>query len=185
MRILIVFICVFGILGCKESYVIKPSGEVRLEYPQHQYKTLNTDCPYSFEYSVFSREKENKKPCLLILNYPEMRANIHLTYFPVDGREDLSEKIKDSEKFVQQQTAKASFISPQEFLFEENDVYGTLFELGGDSALNLQFHATDSTRNILTGSVYFTTEPNYDSLRPAIKYLKEDVVHLIETLRWK
>jgi gliding motility-associated lipoprotein GldD len=60
-----------------------------------------------------------------------------------------------------------------------------LFELGGDSAINLQFHATDSTQNLLTGSVYFSTPPKYDSLQPAINYLKKDVVHLIETLKWK
>ena len=114
-----------------------------------------------------------------------MKANIYITYFPVDGKEDLAIKIKDSEKFVQEQTTKASYIAPREFLFEEEKVYGTLFELGGESAINLQFHATDSIKNFISGSVYFSTEPKYDSLQPAINYLKRDVIHLVETLRWK
>src|SRR5690606_40820741 len=86
---------------------------------------------------------------------------------------------------LQEQTVKASYISPREFIFDDSKVYGTLFELGGDSAINLQFHATDSTRNLLTGSIYFSTPPKYDSLQPAIQYIKNDVIHLIESLKWK
>src|SRR5690606_12740804 len=114
-----------------------------------------------------------------------LKANVYLTYFSIDGKDDLAEKIKDSEKLVQEQTVKASYISPREFVFDDKKVYGTLFELGGDSAINLQFHATDSIQNLLTGSVYFSTPPKYDSLQPAINYLKQDVIHLIETLEWK
>lgn len=173
------------IISCSDDYSVKPIGQLRLDYPDAVYKNFESDCPYSFEYSIFSIEKPKEKPCWLILNYPEMKANLYLTYYPISGKDDLAIKIKDSEKLVQNQTIKASYISPREFNFDDHKVYGTLFELGGDSAINLQFHATDSTRNLLTGSVYFSTPPKYDSLQPAIQYLKKDVVHLIETLKWK
>ncbi|MDD3772002.1 MAG: gliding motility lipoprotein GldD [Weeksellaceae bacterium] len=173
--------------SCNEKYSIKPIGEVRLEYPEPIYQEFfSENCPFSFDYSLYSRKIErNDKNCWFVLDYPDMKANIYLTYFPIESREDLATKIKDSEKFVQDQTVKASFISPREFVFEDKKVYGTLFELGGESAINLQFHATDSVKNIISGSVYFSTPPKYDSLRPAIQYMKRDLVHLIETLHWK
>lgn len=173
------------LISCKEDYTIKPLGQVRLEYPEPKYQVLESNCSFTFEHSDQSQRIDKDKPCWFVLNYPEMKANIYITYFPVNGKEDLAIKIKDSEKFVQEQTTKASYIAPREFIFEEEKVYGTLFELGGESAINLQFHATDSIKNFISGSVYFSTEPKYDSLQPAINYLKRDVIHLVETLRWK
>lgn len=185
MRFSLFLFISFILFSCGEDYSIKPIGQVRLEYPEPVYQNYNSDCPFTFEYSNFSKEIKKENPCWFTLNYPEMKANIYLTYYPVNDREDLATKIKDSEKFVQDQTVKASYIAPREFLFPDKKVYGTLFELGGQAAINLQFHATDSVKNIINGSVYFSVEPNYDSLQPAINYLKRDVVHLIETLEWK
>lgn len=173
------------VFSCKDDYSIKPVGQVRLEYPEPSYQKFAADCPYTFEYSTLSIASEKDKPCWYVLKYPNMKANIYITYFQIDGKEDLAVKIKDSEKFVQEQTVKASYISPREFTFDDKKVYGTLFELGGDAAINLQFHATDSLNNLISGSVYFSTPPKYDSLQPAIQYLKNDVMHLIETLEWK
>lgn len=186
MRIILGMLVLTMLVGCKEDYNLKPIGHVRLEYPEPVYKNLDTHCGFSFDYSqqAEKRDKENN-PCWFVLHYPDMKANIYLTYFPVKDQEDLATKIKDSEKFVQEQTAKASYIAPREFIFDDKKVYGTLFELGGESAINLQFHATDSLQNLLSGSIYFSTPPQYDSLQPAIQYLKRDVIHLIETLEWK
>ena len=185
MKRISVLIVLALLFSCKEDYTVKPIGQVRLEYPQPKYLDFDSDCAFTFKYSDQSIIKEKENPCWFVLHYPEMKANIYLTYFEIKGKEDLAMKIKDSEKLVQEQTVKASYISPREFIFDDSKVYGTLFELGGDSAINLQFHATDSTRNLLTGSIYFSTPPKYDSLQPAIQYIKNDVVHLIETLKWK
>lgn len=171
--------------SCKEDYSLKPIGHVRLEYPEPVYRQFQSDCNYTFEYSNQSESRPKSEPCWYVLHYPEMKANIYLTYFKVNGKEDLAVKIKDSEKLVHEQTVKASYISPREFIFDEKKVYGTLFELGGESAINLQFHATDSTENLISGSVYFSTLPQYDSLQPAIQYIRKDVIRLIETLEWK
>ena len=185
MKYIIGLFIFLGLISCNDDYSIKPIGQLRLDYPDAVYREFDKDCPFSFEYSTFSIEKDREKPCWFVLNYPEMKANIFLTYYSVSDKEDLAAKIKDSEKLVHEQTVKASYISPREFEFDDHKVYGTLFELGGDSAINLQFHATDSLKNLLSGSVYFSAPPDYDSLQPAIQYLKKDVVHLIETLKWK
>lgn len=173
------------IWSCGEDYQIKPLGQVRLEYPEPEYQDFESDCPFTFQQSTWSKKQDKEKDCWFVLNYPDMKANIYLTYFPVENPEDLAIKIKDSEKFVHEQSVKATYISPREFVFDDKKVFGTLFELGGDSAINLQFHATDSVHHVLSGSVYFSTPPKYDSLQPAIQYLKRDVIELIETLEWK
>ncbi len=174
------------LISCKEDYGLKPIGHVRLEYPEPIYQQFNSDCNYTFEYSNQSKPmQKGQNPCWYVLHYPKLKANIYITYFPVNSKDDLAIKIKDSEKVVHEQTVKASYISPREFIFDEKKVYGTLFELGGESAINMQFHATDSTKNLISGSVYFSTPPKYDSLQPAINYIKKDVIQLIETLKWK
>lgn len=185
MKYLLGLLLISAMISCKEDYGLKPVGHLRLEYPEPVYKQFETDCNYTFEYSTHSTVIRKGDSCWYVLSYPKMKANIYLTYFPIKGKEDLAIKIKDSEKIVQDQTVKASYISPRDFVFDEKKVYGTLFELGGESAINIQFHATDSTRNLISGSVYFSTPPKYDSLQPAINYIKKDVVHLIETLNWK
>ncbi len=185
MRVLTLIFILLLLNSCGDNYSVKPIGQLRLEYPDPVYVSFDSDCPFSFEYSNLSFEKKKEKDCWFTLNYPDMKANIYLTYFKIDGPEDLATKIKDSEKLVQEQTVKASYISPRIFEFDEHKVYGTLFELGGDSAINLQFHATDSLQNLLTASVYFSAPPKYDSLQPAVQYLKKDIIHLIESLRWK
>ena len=33
--------------------------------------------------------------------------------------------------------------------------------------------------------VYFKVKPNYDSLLPAVNYIKKDILHLMETFKWE
>jgi len=64
-------------------------------------------------------------------------------------------------------------------------VYGSIFEVTGNAASPIQFHVTDSSRHFLTGAVYFNIQPNYDSIRPAINHLQQDIIRMIESLEWK
>jgi gliding motility-associated lipoprotein GldD len=60
-----------------------------------------------------------------------------------------------------------------------------MYEITGNAASHLQFHVTDSTKNFIKGALYFYAKPNYDSILPAVNYIKEDILHLVETLEWK
>ncbi|WP_395090713.1 gliding motility lipoprotein GldD [Vaginella massiliensis] len=180
------FFAVASFVACNQNEQAKPLGEVRLEYPKAKYQKFDTECPYTFEYSTLAKPMLSRKgACQYTIHYPKMKANIFLTYFRLRSREDLIEKIKESEKFVQEQTIKASYISPREFSYPAHRVYGTLFELGGESAINYKFHVTDSVKNFISGSVYFSAKPNPDSLAPAVQYIEKDVMKLIETTQWK
>ena len=59
-----------------------------------------------------------------------------------------------------------------------------MFEVTGNAASPIQFHVTDSSRHFITGAVYFDVQPNYDSIRPAIRHIEKDIVKLIESLEW-
>src|SRR5690606_3581930 len=107
MKQILVLIIMTLLVSCKEDYILKPNGQVRLEYPEPEYGHFDSDCPFTFEYSKLSKVTEKEKPCWFVLHYPDMKANIYLTYFEINGKEDLAVKIKDSEKFVQEQTVKA------------------------------------------------------------------------------
>ncbi len=176
---------IFFVSCGKNEEIAKPLGQVRLDYPTQTYTQFTQNAPYTFQYSTFAKVIPGKKPNSFNIVYPKMKATIYLTYFPVNSDNDLMIQIKESERFVQDQTVKASFISPQEFSFPKKRVFGTLYELGGETAINIQFHSTDSTRNFLSGSVYFKTQPKPDSLAPAVDYIKADVKKMLETLEWK
>lgn len=49
----------------------------------------------------------------------------------------------------------------------------------------MQFYLTDSVSHFLRGALYISEVPNYDSLRPVIKYLSEDVLKMIGSTEWK
>jgi gliding motility-associated lipoprotein GldD len=67
----------------------------------------------------------------------------------------------------------------------EKRIFGIFYDLKGNTASAVQFYVTDSTKHYLRGSLYFEAEPNADSLAPVIEFFREDVIHLIETLKWK
>jgi gliding motility-associated lipoprotein GldD len=64
-------------------------------------------------------------------------------------------------------------------------VFGMFYQVDGNAATNSQFYATDSTKHFITGSVYFYAKPNFDSIMPASDYIKNDMLTLMETLKWK
>ena len=64
-------------------------------------------------------------------------------------------------------------------------VFGILYDLKGNTASAVQFYVTDSLNHYLRGSLYFAAEPDADSLKPVIDFFREDIIHLIETLKWK
>ena len=78
----------------------------------------------------------------------------------------------------------ASGITPEQFT-TPGGTGGVYFTLKGNTATGNQFFATDSVRHFLRGALYFSASPNFDSIRPVNNFLKQDVEHLINTLRWR
>ncbi len=117
------------------------------------------------------------------IEYPNLNATINLTYRPIEN--NLNELFIESEKLTFNHAIKADGISSVPYDNAIKNVYGSIYEVTGNAASPIQFHVTDSTKNFITGAVYFNVQPNYDSILPAISYLQNDIKHLMETIEWK
>jgi gliding motility-associated lipoprotein GldD len=182
MQILLIAIVLLTITSCNIDSYPKPRGQVRLEYPQPEYTYFTQkDSIYYFKYSKHSTIS-NKGENNLNIRYPKMDATIHLTYHSIDS--NYYSLIKDIEELTFKHSIRANSIDEKYFQNQEFHTKGILFDIEGEVASNIQFYITDSTENILSGELYFYVEPNYDSLKPAIDYIKNDIVELMESLRW-
>ncbi len=179
--ILLIFSFIF-LFSCGEEVIVKPKAYLALEYPEPRYKEIKLGCPFSFEVNALSNPV-GKDDCWLNLEYPNLKATIYLTYRPVAG--NLDSLLYDAQKLTYDHTIKASTIYEQPRVDSINDVYGMLYMINGDAATSTQFYVTDSTNHFITGSLYFKSKPNFDSIFPAISYLRGDVRHIMETIHWK
>jgi gliding motility-associated lipoprotein GldD len=181
MKQLIVLISLSTLFwSCQEEVLPKPKAQLRLEYPEPVYKadTLPHFIIEKSNQAQIERISDDK----INLVYPNMKAKIYLTYNPV--KHNLEALLRDAEKFTYEHTVKADEIITRDFVNKKDKVFGTVNLVTGNAASQIQFHATDSIRNFLDGSLYFYAQPNYDSIMPAVKYLEKDVYKLLETLQW-
>lgn len=186
-RSLIVFIITMGFVACKNDYTPKPRGYFRIDFPEKKYQTFESNCPYTFEYPEYGEieklDEEFEKLCWQNISFPDYRAKIHMTYIPLNN--DLSLHSEEIRSLVYKHIVKADDIKEQRLFFPENNAYGIIYSLSGNTASSLTFLMTDSVNHFLSGSLYFSSIPNHDSLAPAIHFFQEDVVHLTESLTWK
>lgn len=181
-KLIFTFLGLF-LISCSEEAKPKPSGELRLEYPVAKYQTFTSPCDFTFQYSDYANVEKAKNECWYYISYPKMKAKVYLTYFPIHNDFDLH--VKESEKMVYEHTIKASAIDTKSFSFPERKVFGNFYELKGQTASNVQFFVTDSTRHYVTANLYFNSRPKPDSLGPAVDYIKKDLQHMIDTFEWK
>ncbi len=187
MKINITFIIItlIFLVSCSEETMAKKRGHVRLEYPNAKYLTFeSTDTPYVFDYNETGTVNKNKKKeNWYRIDYKKMKASIYLSYFPINN--NLKSLLKDSEELLDTHTIKANSAKDSKFENPEQKTYGLVTRLGGETASNIQFYFTDSIKHYLSGSLYFHTQPQPDSLKPAIDYIEKDIKQLAKTLKWK
>lgn len=176
------FFFLIFLFSCNSDFLPKPKGYLSLEYPIKSYQKLSLERPYSFEVSSNATIIDDANNWLKI-QYPNLKASIDITYKPINN--NLKELLTDAEKLVFKHAVKAEQIIPKDFVNSQKKVFGSFYEITGNAASNLQFHVTDSSSHFIKGSLYFYAKPNYDSILPAVDYIKEDILKLIETLKWK
>ncbi|MCF7566986.1 gliding motility lipoprotein GldD [Sabulilitoribacter arenilitoris] len=186
--LLLIMVC----FSCGESYVPKPKGYLRLDYPKAKYVKSNLNIPFSFETNILASKIESKpvrattKSYGITLEYPSLKGTIFLTYKSVEGnRKNLIDFLRDAQNFTQKHTIKADEIPVTSYENDNRKVYGSFAEVIGNVASPAQFYVTDSVNHFLTGSLYFYAKPNYDSILPAANYLQKDIKHIMETVRWE
>lgn len=175
--------------SCREDPVPKPKGYLRLEFPQAEYEEIALNLPFTFEKNTLAARIKNikvdakKETYGIDINYPSLKGTIYLTYIKVDD-DNLIPLIRDSQNLTQEHTLKADAIKGNLYTNNDHKVYGMFYEIGGNAASQSQFYVTDSVNHFLNGALYFYAKPNFDSILPAADYLKKDIKHIMETLRW-
>ena len=170
------------VMGCERVQQPKPNAQLLLQYPEPDYKEAPNIFPFDFEYNDWAELKWVTK-IAPDLYYPKMKATLYLSYVGVEN--NMDSLLNDAYQLPVKHMTKAEEIPERVFMAPEKRVYGTLFTVVGNAASQLQFFLTDSTDHFLIGSLYFYSRPNYDSIMPAAKYVERDVIHLMETLRWR
>src|SRR5688500_15970254 len=178
-----------GILtACQQDYTPKPLGYNRLNLPDPSYRVLPDSLPYTFEYSDHAKLLDDTSAISerfwIEIYYPEIKANVHITYKPIRNEKMLKEFLDDSYTLTAKHQIKAYAIN-EVISTTSRGKTAVIAELEGDVPSQFQFTLTDSSRNFLRGALYFNTKVANDSLAPAIAYMKNDIMHIINTLEWK
>jgi gliding motility-associated lipoprotein GldD len=192
-KLLAIGILLIFMVGCRHTSAPKPKGYFRIDFPKKEYKIFNGDIPgtghlpVSFEFpaygTIMTTNEKFVDPGWFNIDFPGHKARIYFTYRNI--KNDLDTLMDESYKMdVKNHITKADAINENMINNPENKVYGIMYDLKGSTATAVQFFATDSTKHFFRGSLYFDAEPNPDSLAPSIDFFREDIMHLIETLKW-
>ncbi|WP_245859540.1 gliding motility lipoprotein GldD [Spirosoma aerolatum] len=172
-----------------DNYVPKPKGFPRLDLPPQQYKLIDPVHPYQFEYNKVARLLPDtfarSEPHWIFIHYPMFHASIQLTYKPIyNDVNRLRAMLEDSYKLAARHNIKAYAIEQKKMRLKSG-LEASVIDLTGDVPSQVQFVTTDSTTHFLRGALYFNTATENDSLQPVIQYIRKDIIHLLNTLKWR
>jgi len=182
-------ICLASLAACgREDYTPKPKGYNRIDLPPAKYQPLAQQHPYWFEYSAYAKilrdSSRTAMPHWINIYYPQFQANVQLTYRPVNNdKQMLNKLLEDARTLTIKHQIKAESIEGG-IIRTENGMNVNVAELTGEVPTQFQFYVTDSTKHFFRGALYFRTATANDSLAPVINYIKKDMVHLLNTLKW-
>lgn len=201
----------FVLLSCNSTYSHKKKAYFNVDFPAHIYQKFDTlDYPYSFEYPVYAHiirdttffDVKPENDYWINIDFPQFNARIFLSYKIIGGKVMLKKQmsngsyldsagvnrfdllVNDAYKLTNKNSEIATSISDS-FMVTPNNISGVFFKVGGNAATARQFFLTDSTRNFIRGALYFSSSPNADSLRPVHDFFQQDILHLINTFKWK
>lgn len=186
--LIIVIISLLAAASCRQKSTPRPRGYFRIDFPEKHYHLFDSaGFPYKFEIADYAQvepdDSDFAAPFWINIAVPANKAELHISYHSIAG--NLSVYTEESRELAYKHTQKASAIETEFYLNPKQKVYGTIYTIAGNAASPMQFYLTDSTRHFLRGALYIRDVPNIDSLRPVIDFLIPDVLHLIETTKWK
>ncbi|MGC8824091.1 MAG: gliding motility lipoprotein GldD [Bacteroidales bacterium] len=176
-----------GLTSCRQHEVPRPVGYFRIDFPEKKYRLCDSTLPYRFEYPVYGiiRRDSSKgaEPFWLNIEFPAYKGKLHISYKKIHG--NLAEYIEDARKLAYKHTIKADAIEEIRIRNDSARVYGLIYDIKGNAASSIQFFLTDSVQHFLRGALYFSSQPNKDSLMPVVDFFSKDVDRFIQSLRWK
>ena len=92
--------------------------------------------------------------------------------------------LDDSYKLSARHKIKASVFEERRIRLKSG-LEASVIDLAGEVPSQVQFITTDSTTHFMRGALYFNTATENDSLQPAIQYIRKDIIHMLNTLKWR
>ncbi len=189
---LVLGISVFwGMVSCggDDNYVPKPHAFPKIELPEKVYKAaVIAGSPYEFEipqYAKISEDARNRGKHWYNVDFPELNATLHMTYYPFSNWADYDSMVNDTRSLVNKHLQKAEDIVEDPVELYNPKLHGVIFHIEGNTASNLNFYVTDSAKHFLRGALYFNVQTEPDSIMPVFKFLEKDVQHVLKTIKWK
>jgi gliding motility-associated lipoprotein GldD len=180
--------------ACNSPYTYKKKGYFNITFPEKEYRSFNQPgYPYTFEYPVYANVSRDtsffndkpENPWWINIDIPRFRGRIYVSYKEIVSRNQFDSLVNDAAKMVYKQHTEVSTGIEDSLLQTPNGIEGIYYSLKGNTATANQFFLTDSTHHFFRGALYFDATPNEDSLSIVNDFLKTDLKHLINTLKWK
>jgi gliding motility-associated lipoprotein GldD len=180
--------------SCNSDYTAgKKKGYFKIDFPEKKYRLFDQPgYPYTFEYPVYANIikdttffGDKAEDWWINIDVPGFGGRIYISYKPIHSRNNLDSLVNDAFKMAYKKHSDISTGITDSPFTTANRAEGIYFNLAGNTATANQFFLTDSTKNFLRGALYFDAAPNADSLGIVNDFLKKDLQHLINTLRWK
>ena len=192
MKKLIFISSIILIFACKDkNSTPKPHAYPRVYYPTKSYTIFDTNSPYSFQYPNYAKVvnlKEDEKgwqPYWYNINYLPFNATLHLSYKSFKNRTEFDSMFDDTRKLAYKHTIKADEIEEIDIMIQNSNTSGIIYDLKGNTATNLNFYITDGKKHFVRGALYFNSKTTNDSIAPVFQFLRQDVLKMIETVKWK
>ncbi|MFN8289156.1 MAG: hypothetical protein U0U70_02745 [Chitinophagaceae bacterium] len=182
------------LFSCNSTYTQgKKKGYFKIDFPEKKYQVFDQPgYPYTFEYPVYARVVKDTTffddkagDWWINIDIPRFGGRIHISYKTINPATSFDSLKNDAYKMATKQHINISTGIFDSLMLTPNGVSGLYYSLEGNTATANQFFLTDSTRHFLRGALYFDATPNADSLGIVNDFLKKDLQHLINTLRWK
>lgn len=181
------------LIACNSPYTYKRKGYFRIDLPEKKYQLFDQPgYPYTFEYPTYASVVKDTSffetragDWWINIDIPQFHSRIYISYKPVRNRGNFDSLVNDGFKMAYKQHTEISTGIQDSFMTTPNGAEGFYFSLRGNTATASQFYLTDSTRHFLRGALYFDAAPNEDSLSVVNNFLKDDLKHLINTLKWR
>ena len=179
--------------ACNSTYTYKKKGFFNIEFPEKKYQSFDKPgYPYTFEYPVYANIKKDStffgdkaEDWWINIEVPQFGGRIYVSYKNIRAKNQMDSLVNDAYKMTYKQHTEVSTGIDDSVMKTPNGVEGIYYSLKGNTATANQFFLTDSTKHFLRGALYFDATPNEDSLGIVNDFLKKDLQHLINTLKWK
>ncbi|CAN5270878.1 hypothetical protein BH09BAC2_BH09BAC2_01680 [soil metagenome] len=210
MKLIVLIATVFFIFSCNSDYTSKKRGYFKIDFPPREYVQFNDSAfPFSFEYPKYATiakdtsyfDSSSSNPYWFNVVFPQFNGKIYVSYKRIGGKSiykvkkdnryidsaginNFENMVADAYKITFKNQVKAYSIEDS-LMHTPHNLTGVFFNVTGNVATANQFFLSDTTRNFLRGALYFDATPNEDSLQIVNNFLRQDMLHMINTLKWR